>query len=1051
MARSFVSALNSKGTLSGYGYPGVKGATLQAGSTTTKLVLAAGASAASDYYHGLYIKITSGVADGEVVQVLDYDGVTKTATVLPALTASPGEATYDVFGSSGIVAGATHNTITLDSTASSQSGFYAGIYIYITRGVGSGQVRHIQVYDGTTKVATVDEHWEVSPGLGATYAIYGEGGVARTATDTTLQLSAAASPIAGFYAGLWIELTTTVVFEDRRKVRAIESYDESTQTITVSVDWDGSVGGATYRIFGGWAGVYESVVDYHTITSTISVPEGEIGLLETSYASTETADNSVGLDTTRHFNNLWGNPLAGDRLGPNHHSRGVEDRYMRCILVSFGSSLTGTFTTKFETGKGPTITHLVDQQIGDTAECLLTRALLTGKVQGGGSYRNVHVNPNGELAVQLPLTGFGELRVAEMSPQFQVNAVGELGDQELVSFIGGAQSTIRHEVSRYMLRLGDSPITPAVSVGDYATFRTKKVGRYRPGFGGTLRFTTAFHEPNDYLWQFAGLAAGGNALEFGYSSDFSAGGTVKFGVNRSSGGRPAVRTLEIATAPSSGGIITLTLPDFPTSPGLGGTSGSGNDVAFTLTLVGDETTQEVAYMIATSAVDGSGGTWADHGWDAQDIDSHVVFRGVGVGARASTNYAFADTGATGTAVGYFHRAQQGIAAVQAEIREIDVTTACTATNNMQIALNGADAETLALSSLTHDTAKKVAWSIVNDIDWASHGNGWTAVIIGDAGTRIRFTSTTNEERNGTYTFTAGDTGVTIDLYLNRETGANTQDNWVFQENWNVDRCDGTGPSRLFLKPQRGNVYSITYQYLGYGAIFFQVENPKTGKFIPVHVIHYAGTSIETHLENPHMPFQASIYAISDTIPDATYTLAIASWAFMTEGKIEHFAPRFSVDNYQSTVPGGQAETERAILLIKHPEVDNSSPSQVGVFIRTISVGLDAGSGNITIINVRINPTLTVRTPRWETVSYPDSPMLKCISTIGNTGDAREDMQRMVVSGGTLIYAKSSSGDKTYDIDMRDYELNRGDVLCMSARARVNNSDIHVGIDWVEDH
>lgn len=1054
MARSFVSALNSNGNLAVSGFPGTKGASLQSGSTSTALVLDAAAQSTNNYYTGLYIKITSGDANGNVAQILHYDGTTKIASVKPALAGgAPGTDTYDVFGYSGIVAGCTHNTITLDPTASSTDGFYTGAHIHITLGVGRGQVRHVIAYNGTTKILTVDEHWEVSPTLGATYAIHGEGGVAVAATNTTIQLSAGASTITGYYNGLWVELTSTGLLADRRKVRLVSSYDGPTQTATLANEWGGSVSGSTptYRIFGGWGGAFEEVADYHTMTCTVNAPEGDIGGLETIFSPTSSGLNPSNVDVEIQYDNTWGNVLAGDRLGPNAHSRAIESRYVRMTVVTYGAGFTGGLTTKFSSGKDPSTTHLVDEQIGDTAECTLSRSLITGKVEGGGSYRNIHTTPNGELAVALPLTSFGELRVAELTPQFQVNAVGEIGDQELVSFFGGAQSTVRHEVSRYVMRIGDSPITPAVAVGDYAVFRTKKIARYRPGFGGMLRFTATFNTPNNFLWQFAGLATGGNALEFGYFSDYTDGGVVKFGLNRSSGGRVPIRTLEITNAPDAGGTITLVLPDFPVSPGLGGTAGSGNDVTYTVELVGGETTQEVAYKIATTADDGSGGTWADHKWDVQEVDSHVVFRGVGVGARASATYTFTDTDTTNAAAGRFHRVQQGIALVQPEVREINVTTGCSTNNNIQISLNGAEAVTITLDSATHNTAKKVAWIIANTPTWSTHGSGWVAEVVGEAGTRVRFTALIHEVRNGVYAYTEGGSGAAIDLYLNRETGVNKKDNWVFQENWNVDRCDGTGPSQFFLVPQKGNVYSITYQYLGYGAILYQIENPKTGKFIPVHLVHYAGSSEVTHLENPHMPFQASIYAISDSIPDATYSLSIASWAFMTEGKIEHFAPRFAVDNYQSTVPGGVSETERAMLLLKHPEVDNSSSSQVGVFIRKISVGLDAGSGNVTIINVRINPTLTSRVPRWETVSYPDSPMLSCTSTLGNTGNSRDDIQRMVVSGGVLIATKSSSGDKTYEIDMSNYELNRGEVICISSRAHVDKSDIHVSIEWVEDH
>ena len=42
--------------------------------------------------------------------------------------------------------------------------------------------------------------------------------------------------------------------------------------------------------------------------------------------------------------------------------------------------------------------------------------------------------------------------------------------------------------------------------------------------------------------------------------------------------------------------------------------------------------------------------------------------------------------------------------------------------------------------------------------------------------------------------------------------------------------DGTGPSKQTLDPEFGNVFKIQYQWLGFGAIIFSIENSVTGDF-----------------------------------------------------------------------------------------------------------------------------------------------------------------------------------------------------------------------------
>jgi hypothetical protein len=62
-------------------------------------------------------------------------------------------------------------TITLKSSSSSTDDYYNGLYITITGGTGSGQIRIIEDYVGSTKVATVDRAWTTTPNNTSTYSI----------------------------------------------------------------------------------------------------------------------------------------------------------------------------------------------------------------------------------------------------------------------------------------------------------------------------------------------------------------------------------------------------------------------------------------------------------------------------------------------------------------------------------------------------------------------------------------------------------------------------------------------------------------------------------------------------------------------------------------------------------------------------------------------------------------------------------------------------------------------------------------------------------------
>jgi hypothetical protein len=65
-------------------------------------------------------------------------------------------------------AGAASN-ITLAAGSSSTTDFFKNLYVKTTGGTGSGQVRKVTAYNGTTKIATVDTAWGTTPDATTTY------------------------------------------------------------------------------------------------------------------------------------------------------------------------------------------------------------------------------------------------------------------------------------------------------------------------------------------------------------------------------------------------------------------------------------------------------------------------------------------------------------------------------------------------------------------------------------------------------------------------------------------------------------------------------------------------------------------------------------------------------------------------------------------------------------------------------------------------------------------------------------------------------------------
>jgi hypothetical protein len=141
--------------------------------------LDASASSVDGAYDPSSISISDGTGAGQTRLILEYDGTTKIATVdrnwkiLPStdsnflITTHPGREHVN----EGLAQGATSNTITLNSLASSIDNVYVGQIVFIRSGTGDDQALRVTAYNGTTKVATVCENWSVTPDSTSAYVM----------------------------------------------------------------------------------------------------------------------------------------------------------------------------------------------------------------------------------------------------------------------------------------------------------------------------------------------------------------------------------------------------------------------------------------------------------------------------------------------------------------------------------------------------------------------------------------------------------------------------------------------------------------------------------------------------------------------------------------------------------------------------------------------------------------------------------------------------------------------------------------------------------------
>jgi hypothetical protein len=134
-------------------------------------------STTNDFYNQCPIEITSLAGAGQNRIIVDYTGSNRVAVVdnpwgeRPTTEGANSGYFIGVSYENGTAQGGSSSTITLASGANASNDFYNGTFIEITSGTGSGQVRQIDDYVGSTKVATVATAWTTAPDNTSVYRV----------------------------------------------------------------------------------------------------------------------------------------------------------------------------------------------------------------------------------------------------------------------------------------------------------------------------------------------------------------------------------------------------------------------------------------------------------------------------------------------------------------------------------------------------------------------------------------------------------------------------------------------------------------------------------------------------------------------------------------------------------------------------------------------------------------------------------------------------------------------------------------------------------------
>jgi hypothetical protein len=322
------------------------------------------------------------------------------------------------------------------------------------------------------------------------------------------------------------------------------------------------------------------------------------------------------------------------------------------------------------------------------------------------------------------------------------------------------------------------------------------------------------------------------------------------------------------------------------------------------------------------------------------------------------------------------------------------------------------------------TSNAIAYAIANYNYNANDSPypGWTATA---SGTNITFISNTPGLKNSGYTIIGN--GVTGDFTIVSD-GADGTTTLVPQNTWNIDKMGGSGPSGMNLNITKGNVYWIKYQYLGFGQITFGVENPKTGKLVPVHQIQYANANNTISLSNPAMPFCMSNFG------SAANSISCGSYAAFIEGNPGIPA---IVRNYQYTTTSLTAVVA-PIFSLRNLSVYNSRVNQST--ISPLSLNIANGSNKTIIIYLTEDCKL-------DTLNFTPISSTTSIVEIDTTA-------KSISGSGITRLAICVVANSNQIINLVDYNIitEPGSIMTISGKtfSNPNSNEISIAIQWIEN-
>lgn len=252
------------------------------------------------------------------------------------------------------------------------------------------------------------------------------------------------------------------------------------------------------------------------------------------------------------------------------------------------------------------------------------------------------------------------------------------------------------------------------------------------------------------------------------------------------------------------------------------------------------------------------------------------------------------------------------------------------------------------------------------------------------------------------------------------------EHWIPITSFQTDIITGDNDYNFILDATKGNVWKISYGYLGFANITLEVLCP-CGSWLKVHSIQYPNMYTETHIANTYLPLRGR------SINSGNTSNIIVKVGSVSAGIIDGGGLGSAGRSFAASLPAKSTSTNTVVAAFRNKTTFNSIANRIPALLERVAVSTD-GAQQVTLALYK-GSTLS-NSPTWNDVDTNNS-------TLEYSTDAT-----ISATGSELLISFELFKTQNYVENVKEFDflLYPGETAFFVASG---NNSVKQSINWIE--